>query len=139
MIRNITLSTADEAWKVWSFKDCTWNKSFTVPTTTIDLLVSQFGVPDFCKIDVEGYELHVLKGMTKPIPYLCLSLLMSFLDEKTKPCLEYLHSLGYNYFNVVFGENDAFYGTGQWVDMETLFVFLKNQPIHSLGEISMLD
>jgi hypothetical protein len=33
-----------------------------VPVSTIDCAVSKFGVPSFIKVDVEGYELNVLKG-----------------------------------------------------------------------------
>lgn len=122
------LSTADEAWKYGRFKDFTWNKSIIVPTTTIDKLVAQYGVPDFCKIDVEGYELNILKGMTKPIPYLSFEFASEFLDQKTRPCLEYLYSLGYRSFNVAILETEAFNGTGKWVDIETLYTYLKTHP-----------
>lgn len=40
------------------------NLHFSVPTTTIDLLICKYGVPDFIKIDVEGAESFVLKGAT---------------------------------------------------------------------------
>jgi len=33
-----------------------------VPVTTLDQLAQQFGVTDFVKLDVEGYELEALKG-----------------------------------------------------------------------------
>lgn len=120
-------STVDEDWKFGRFKDLTWSRSIIVPTTTLDELIECYGMPDFCKIDVEGYELNVLKGMTKPIPYLSFEFAYEFLDQKTKPCLEYLYSLGYRSFNVAIGDTEAFNGTGKWVSLETLFDYLKNR------------
>jgi FkbM family methyltransferase len=38
-----------------------------VPATTIDALAVKHGVPDVLFIDVEGYELHALRGATKTL------------------------------------------------------------------------
>jgi FkbM family methyltransferase len=40
-----------------------WNGSIKVPLNTLDDMRAQYGVPDFVKIDVEGYEIGVLQGM----------------------------------------------------------------------------
>ena len=49
------------------FKGTNWNSSVDIEMTTIDSLIEQFGTPVFCKIDVEGYEYDVLKGLSKPL------------------------------------------------------------------------
>src|SRR5437868_6104336 len=41
--------------------------TIAVPITTLDTEISRFGLPRFCKIDVEGFELNVLRGLSTPI------------------------------------------------------------------------
>ena len=40
----------------------------TISVSTLDIQIEQHGVPDYCKIDVEGWEYEVLSGLTRPIP-----------------------------------------------------------------------
>src|SRR4051794_7951551 len=42
--------------------------TFSVPVITLDSAIHAFGLPYYCKIDVEGWEVHVLSGLTEPIP-----------------------------------------------------------------------
>jgi FkbM family methyltransferase len=65
------LSSFSEEWidagKKDRFKEYEWNKVVMTEMTTLDLLIAQYGVPVFIKIDVEGFELQVLKGLSVPI------------------------------------------------------------------------
>jgi FkbM family methyltransferase len=46
----------------------TFEKTEKVKITTLDKLISKYGIPYFCKIDVEGFEYEVLSGLSKKIP-----------------------------------------------------------------------
>jgi FkbM family methyltransferase len=65
----------------------------TVPTTTLDQLMTQFGQPFFIKIDVEGAEFEVISGLRRPVRYLSFEVnLPEFLDEG-RACVSRLHDL----------------------------------------------
>ena len=44
-----------------------WDRSVEVEVTTLDDLIAVHGEPAFCKIDVEGFEVDVLAGLTRPL------------------------------------------------------------------------
>ena len=70
----------------------------TVPVTTLDSLIALYGEPDFCKIDVEGFEKEVFKGLSRPLARLSFEFHAEFLGE-TFACLELLRELGLYRFN----------------------------------------
>ena len=75
------------------FKNRVWAQEIIVPVTTLDDLTIEYGKPDFCKIDVEGYEPNVLQGLTTAISYISFEYTQGFLDD-TKCCLDLLDKLG---------------------------------------------
>lgn len=75
--RTPTVSTTAGAWRAQvgrtpSFARVRWEDSVSIPVTTLDRLIDRFGMPDLCKIDVEGSELAVLQGLSRPLPLLSL-------------------------------------------------------------------
>ena len=44
-----------------------WDAAVEVEITTLEALIARFGEPAFCKIDVEGAELDVVLGLTRPL------------------------------------------------------------------------
>ena len=105
-----TLSTLSDKWKTESrfSKDYKWNKQQQVETTTLDNLIQLYGVPKFCKIDVEGFELKVLEGLTQKIQYICFEFTRELLDDMKK-CISYLKSLGQVKLNCVLGSQEKFH------------------------------
>lgn len=98
---------------------------FPVPVVTLDAAIECFGMPEYCKIDVEGWEPEVLNGLTRSIN------LISFefhLDDKgirnAKHCLERLAKLGATALNVTPAESSAFV-FDQWIPLAE---FLRRFP-----------
>jgi hypothetical protein len=75
-----------------------WSKRVEVPMTTLDRLVAAHGRPALCKIDVEGFELDVLRGLTTPIPLVSFEFSPETI-ERACECAAYLARLGSYRFN----------------------------------------
>ena len=48
-----------------------WSNAVKIPSITLDNLIEYYGTPDLIKVDVEGYEYTVLKGLTKQAKDIC--------------------------------------------------------------------
>ena len=71
-----------------------------VETTTIERLVVAHGLPFFVKIDVEGHELNVLRGMQSPVPYLSFEVNLPEFRSEGLECVQVLACLTeYGKFN----------------------------------------
>ncbi len=81
-----------------------WDYSVPVKTVTIEELIQEYGVPDFCKIDVEDLELKVLKGLQTAIPLLSFEYL-SIRIAKTIECIDRLEEISEYEYNWSYGES----------------------------------
>jgi FkbM family methyltransferase len=136
--KNPALSSATLDWKMGRFKDEIWEAETSINASTLDNLIHQYGVPDFCKIDVEGYEFNVLQGLSQPIPLISFEFAYEFLDSKSKDCFMKLRELGYDCFNVALGGTDAFV-FDHWMDRKTIHEYLLAMTDdHAWGDIYAL-
>ena len=71
-------------------------RTVDVEVTTLDALISKYGMPEFVKIDVEGYELQVLRGMSRTPRYLSFEFHADMIDN-TAACLERFPDGRFNY------------------------------------------
>jgi len=90
------------------FINRTWTREQKVNITTLDSLIFQYGVPKFCKIDVEGYEFEVLKGLSHPIPVISFEYTIPEKVENVQQCLERLSTIGSFECNFTIGEKMEF-------------------------------
>ncbi|WP_017926819.1 FkbM family methyltransferase [Thioalkalivibrio sp. HL-Eb18] len=90
-----------------SFRNVSWDEQIAVPMVTLDQLIVDHGLPAFCKIDVEGLEAEVLRGLSQPIPALSFEFVAG-AEEVTEDCLAHLTALGDYEYNLIVGEQRHF-------------------------------
>jgi FkbM family methyltransferase len=81
-----------------------WDARIEVPVVTLDQLVAAHGPPRFVKIDVEGFEPEVLRGLTYPVPALSFEF-TTIHRQAAHDCLALLERLGAYRFDVALGES----------------------------------
>jgi FkbM family methyltransferase len=68
-----------------------------VEVTTLDDAIKTFGQPDYCKIDVEGWEFEVLSGLTHSIPLVSFEYHLADRElQATMNCVDRLSALSSN-------------------------------------------
>jgi len=65
----------------------------TVETTTLEDLIGTYGRPLFIKIDVEGYEVNVIRGLRQAVPCLSFEVNLPEFRPEGLQCVELLSSL----------------------------------------------
>jgi FkbM family methyltransferase len=65
----------------------------TVETVTLDQLIAEYGEPQFIKIDVEGFEAQILRGLTTPLTETVF--LVEVRKETKNDVFEYFQERGY--------------------------------------------
>ncbi|MCA0928429.1 FkbM family methyltransferase [Ruegeria profundi] len=109
------------------WEDQVWDVSIKVPVTTLDALIDEYGQPDFVKIDVEGHEPVVLRGLSKAIPLLSFEV-TTIYRSGAQDCIDRLSSLGRYEYNYSVGEEHALQYP-DWVSPNTMRERIDNLPL----------
>jgi len=112
------VSTVADHWQQGRCKGEVFDKEEVVQMIRLDDIIKEHGVPDYCKIDVEGYEYEVISGLSSKIPCLSFEFTSEFFGHAEK-CLAKLDKLGFKYFNYALDENPDFQ-LFRWVDIPSL-------------------
>ena len=80
-----------------------WDTEQTVHITTLDNLITWYGLPSFIKLDIEGYELQAVQGLSQKINALSFEFHPQLFQEAREITLR-LELLGFTEFNYCLAE-----------------------------------
>lgn len=102
-----------------------------VEVTTLDALIGRFGVPRYCKIDVEGFEPEVLAGLGRPLPLVSFEYHREEFD-RLAACLARLAALGRASVNVI-AMNSGRFELPDWVSTDAVLERIGTLP--AVGDV----
>jgi FkbM family methyltransferase len=130
----VNAAAGDRAWQSQR-----WERRVTVPVTTLDALIRRFGEPRFVKIDVEGYEDQVLRGLSRAPPALSFEF-TTIQRPVARAALAECRRLGLYRFNAALGEGQHLLHP-TWLDADGIRAWLDALPqnansgdIYALGD-----
>jgi FkbM family methyltransferase len=133
-LANPTVSTASAdfiqaAARAQAWQDQRWEERVQVPVTTLDALVARFGEPRFVKIDVEGYEDQVLRGLSLAPPALSFEF-TTIQRPVARAALLECRRLGADRFNAALGESQRLLHAA-WTSADGIRAWLDALPAHA--------
>jgi FkbM family methyltransferase len=119
-----TISSMSPGWieavkKSKRFPGLSWDTKISVDVVTVDELVKRFGPPVFIKIDVEGFEEEVIKGISSPVKALSFEFTPEYADAAIRS-IRHLGAVGPVELNFSPGETMSFINAEKWFSLEEM-------------------
>jgi FkbM family methyltransferase len=121
----------DAVTKTDRFSGLEWTAELPVIQYSLDHFIQIYGVPDFIKIDVEGYEAEVLRGLSVPVKALSFEFTPEILDS-AEACVRKAGSLGMLEFAYSLEETLEL---SNWTDGDTILAQLGNLDSKVYGDV----
>ncbi len=90
----------------------------------LENFIEKFGTPKYIKIDVEGYELEVLKGLKTPVPLLSFEANLPEFCGETIQAIKYLAEISTNRYRFNFA-NDNYFLKEKFLNKEEAISFIR--------------
>ncbi|MFT3731229.1 MAG: FkbM family methyltransferase [Hyphomicrobium sp.] len=103
-----------------------WDVHIPIEIVTLDGLIARYGMPAFIKIDVEGYEDAVLRGLSQPVKALSFEF-TTIARDVAMACFDRLSALGDYRFNLSLGETQKL-DFDHWRSDQEMAAHLSNLP-----------
>jgi FkbM family methyltransferase len=104
------------------------SSEYDVSVTTLSMLIEEYGLPDYIKIDVEGFEKNVLEGLNTKIPYISFECNLPEFLEESMWCLRHLQGISdkilFNY-----SDNDENFGLPKFVPLPIFEKWIKETSL----------
>jgi FkbM family methyltransferase len=129
--RTPTVSTFADSWiddvQIDSrFQRVRWDSVISVPLVSLDELIARHGEPQFCKIDVEGFEYEVLRGLSEPLAALSFEYIPVAVNRAIA-CVDRISALGDYRYRHSRVESHR-WADGGWLKPQTMIEILGALP-----------
>ncbi|MDU1890685.1 MAG: FkbM family methyltransferase [Dysgonomonas sp.] len=115
------------------FYERTWGEKVQVPMTTLDRLIKGNGVPTFIKVDVEGFELQVLKGLSTPVKHISFEYTVPEQVDDAIKCIRQIESLDretkFNYSR----EESMKWAMSKWLTADEMVDYIQTKEFQECG------
>jgi FkbM family methyltransferase len=117
----VDISTLSSRWAENQKAD--WQGTVRVPVRTLDSIAKEYGIPKYVKVDAEGYDAEVLRGMSFRSEIVSFEFLPDDMDV-ARECIQLFPEC---VFNFVIEQRSRF-ELNQWVSSEEILTALLDLP-----------